>query len=66
MRFKIRKWLWRPVEFVLGAALRTFVMSVVFVAGASALMRWMGYEVPGVSQVLEYFGSVARLSDLLS
>ena len=66
MRFQIRKWLWRPVEFVLAAAFRTFLMAIVFVACASALMSWMGYEVAGVSQVLEYVRSVTRLSDLLS
>jgi len=66
MRFQIRKWLWRPVEFMLAAAFRTFLMAIVFVACASALMSWMGYEVAGVSQVMEYFRSVARLSDLLS
>ena len=66
MRFKIRKWLWRPVEFVLAATFRTLLTAVVFVVCASALMRWMGYEVAGVSQVLEYVRSVTRLSDLLS
>ena len=66
MRFQVRKWLWRPVEYVLAATLKAFVMGAVFVVCASVLMRWLGYDVPGLSQMGEYFQSVARLSDLLS
>ena len=37
-----------------------------FVACAAFVMRWLGYPVPGLSELQEYLGGVRYLSDLLS
>lgn len=66
MHFNIRKWVWRPVEFVVGAAVKGFVMSVVVVSTAAVVMRWLGYDVPGLRQLFDYFEGITRLSDILS
>ncbi|MDT7604870.1 MAG: hypothetical protein QOF61_2867 [Acidobacteriota bacterium] len=62
MRIKLRKWLWRPVEYLLVSAFKTVVMGVVFVLCAGVVMRWLGYPVPSLHQLQEY---VTRLSDIL-
>jgi hypothetical protein len=70
MRVKIRellhKCVWRPVEYVLAAALKTAVMGALFLICAGVVMRWMGYPVPSLHQVQQYLESVTRLSDILS
>ncbi len=65
MRLRALRWLWRPVELVAVSALKTVVACAVFLLCAGAIMRWMGYDVPGVEQLREYFRSVGRLSDIL-
>ena len=50
---------------VVAAAFKTVVACAVFLVCAGAIMRWMGYDVPGVEQLREYFRSVGRLSDVL-
>jgi hypothetical protein len=66
MRVNLRKWLWRPVEYLLISAFKTVVMSIVFLACASVVMRWLGYPVPSLHQLQQYFENVTRLSDILS
>lgn len=69
MRTKALRWisrgLWRHFELVVVSALKTAAACAVFLLCAGALMRWMGYDVPGVEQLREYFRSVGRLSDIL-
>jgi hypothetical protein len=70
MRVKIRellrKCVWRPVEYVLVSAVKTAVMGALFLICAGVVMQWMGYPVPSLRQVEQYFESVTRLSDILS
>lgn len=66
MRFKIRNWVWRPVEIVAVSALKTAATGVLFVACAALVMRWLGYPAPGLSELREYLGGVGHLADLLS
>ena len=66
MRFGVRRWLWRPLEYLAVSALKTVAAGVVFIACSAALMSWLGYPVPGLSELREYFEGVGRLSDLLS
>ena len=66
MRFKIGNWVWRPVELVAVSALKTVVTGALFIVCAAFVMRWLGYPVPGLSQLREYLGGVNYLSDLLS
>ena len=66
MRFDFRKWLWRPVEYVLVAAFKTILMGALFVTCAVFVMRWMGYPVPLGRELQDYFEKLARLSDVLS
>ena len=67
MCFHVRRRLRQPVVRVAeSSALKTLAASAVFLFfGATALER-MGYPVPGVSELLEYLGSVGRLADFLS
>ena len=67
MRFPFRRRVRQPVVRVAGSSgLKTLAVGALFlVIGAGALER-LGYPVPGVSEVLEYFQSVGRLADLLS
>ncbi|MFL6227526.1 MAG: hypothetical protein ACJ741_01960 [Pyrinomonadaceae bacterium] len=70
MRVKIRqllrKCLWRPVEYVVVSALKTAVMCVLFLACAGVVMHWLGYPVPTIHQLQQYFENATRLSDILS
>jgi len=66
MRFKIRNWVWRSVELVAVSALKIVVTGALFILCAALLMRWLGYPVPGLSDLREYLGSVRYLADLLS
>lgn len=66
IRELLRKFVWRPVEYVLVSAVKTAVMGALFLICAGAVMRWMGYPVPSLRQVEQYFESVTRLSDILS
>ncbi|MFN2597662.1 MAG: hypothetical protein ABR563_10805 [Pyrinomonadaceae bacterium] len=65
MRTKSFDFVWRWAGLVVTSALKTVVASAVFLVCAGALMRWMGYDVPGFEQLREYFRSVGRLSDVL-
>jgi hypothetical protein len=58
--------LWRAVEYVVVSAAKTVLVCAVFLFCAGLLMRWLGYDVPGVQQLQEYFRSVGRLSDIFS
>ena len=66
MRFKIGNWVWRPVELVAVSALKTVATGALFVACATLVMSWLGYPVPGLSELREYLGGVRYLADLLS
>ena len=66
MRFDYRKWLWRPVEYLLVSAFKTIFMGAIFITCAVLVMRWMGYPVPLARELQDYFERLARLSDVLS
>ena len=66
MRFKIRNWVWRPIETVAVSALKTVATGVLFVACAALVMRRLGYPAPGLSELREYLGGVSYLAHLLS
>ncbi len=66
MRFHVRRRLRQPVVRVAGSALRTLAAGALLLFGGSAVLGWLGYPVPGVSELLKYFESVGRLADLLS
>ncbi len=66
MRCKISNWVWRPFELLAVSALKTVVTGALFIVCAVLVMRWLGYPVPGLSQLQEYLGGVRYLSDLLS
>jgi hypothetical protein len=66
MRFDFRKWLWRPIEYVLVSAFKTIFMGAIFITCAALVMRWMGYPVPLGRELQDYFEKLARLSDVLS
>ena len=65
MRTRAFDFVWRWLGLVVGSALKTVVACAVFLVCAGAIMRWLGYDVPGVEQLREYFRSVGRLSDVL-
>ena len=68
MRFNLRRRSARQqvVRVAGSSALKTLAAGAMFlVIGAGALER-LGYPVPGVSELLEYFQSVGQLADVLS
>ena len=46
--------------------MKTLAAGALFLFGGAAVMRRLGYPVPGVPELLDYLQSVGRLADLLS
>ena len=67
MRYRMRRRARQPVVRVAGSSgLKTLAAGAVFLFGGSAALSWLGYPVPGVSELMDYMQSVGRLADLLS
>ena len=61
-----RKWLWRPLEYLVISALKTVLLGALFLVCGALVLRLMGYDAPSLHQWQEYLQSVTRLSGILS
>ena len=66
MRYRVARLLATPARLVLRAALRALVTGLIFTACLSAAAYYMGLPLPGPREMLEWVGSVTKLSEILS
>lgn len=61
-----RRFVFAPLKWAARAALRAVAGGVVFFACCVAALWWLGYPVPGVSELEQYMESIVALSKILS
>ena len=66
MQYRVTQLLLAPARFVCRAALRTVLTGLVFMACLTAALSYMGVPLPDPFEMLEWLGSVTKLSEILS
>ena len=66
MQYRLARLPAAPARLVLRAALRAILTGLIFMACLTAASSYLGLPAPGPYELLEWVGSVTRLSEILS
>lgn len=66
MRWFLHWFIVVPLKLIAGAVIKMFVTCFVVFVGTVVLLRWLGYQVPGMADLESYLEHIGELASILS